>query len=245
VNLAVGTITPGSTAVLNFQVTVNATAPSGASTISNQGTVTSSAPTVLTDDPDTVAANDPTITPIVHPTAANGVVSGRIVSDSGLPVEGAVVNLSGGQTRKTITDADVTAVIKKQIKQRQDSIEGFEKGGRADLVDKEKAELAILKSYLPEELSQTQLEEIIKASIAEVGATVKADMGKVMKAVQTKTAGRADYRDRAVAAIDAAAVDAAHSLRMELRPANDVGRFRTAGDQARMLINARIPNPPS
>jgi uncharacterized protein YqeY len=96
--------------------------------------------------------------------------------------------------QEKLTDADVTGVIKKQIKQRQDSIEGFEKGGRADLVDKEKAELAVLKSYLPEELSQAQLEEIIKAAMAEVGATTKADMGKVMKAVQAKTAGRADNR---------------------------------------------------
>jgi hypothetical protein len=96
--------------------------------------------------------------------------------------------------QESLTDADVTGVIKKQIKQRQDSIEGFEKGGRADLVDKEKAELAVLKSYLPEELSQAQLEEIIKAAMAEVGATTKADMGKVMKAVQAKTAGRADNR---------------------------------------------------
>ena len=96
--------------------------------------------------------------------------------------------------QEDLADSDVTAVIKKQIKQRQDSIEGFEKGGRTDLADKEKAELTILKSYLPEELSQTQLEEIVKAVIAEVGATVKSDMGKVMKAVQAKTAGRADNR---------------------------------------------------
>ncbi len=96
--------------------------------------------------------------------------------------------------QEQLTDADVTAVIKQQVKQRQDSIEGFEKGGRVDLVEKEKAELAILKSYLPAELSPTELEEIIKATIAEVGATSKADMGKVMKAVQAKTAGRADNR---------------------------------------------------
>ena len=93
-----------------------------------------------------------------------------------------------------LTDADVTAVIRKQIKQRQDSIDGFEKGGRADLVEKEKAELAVLKSYLPEELSQAQVEEVVKATIAELGATTRADMGKVMKAVQTKVAGRADNR---------------------------------------------------
>jgi len=93
-----------------------------------------------------------------------------------------------------LTDADITGVIKKQVKQRQDSIEGFTKGGRADLVEKEQAELAILKTYLPEELSAAQVEEIVKATIAEVGATAKADMGKVMKAVQAKLAGRADNK---------------------------------------------------
>jgi uncharacterized protein YqeY len=96
--------------------------------------------------------------------------------------------------QEQLTDTDVIAVIKKQIKQRQDSIDGFEKGGRADLVEKEKAELAVLKSYLPEELSQAQVEEVVKAVIAEVGATTRADMGKVMKAVQAKVAGRADNR---------------------------------------------------
>ena len=96
--------------------------------------------------------------------------------------------------QEKLTDGDVVVVIKKQVKQRQDSIEGFEKGGRADLVEKEKAELAVLKSYLPEEIPPAQLEEIVKAVIAEVGATTKADMGKVMKAVQAKVAGRADNR---------------------------------------------------
>ncbi len=96
--------------------------------------------------------------------------------------------------QEKLVDADIIAVIKKQIKQRQDSIDGFEKGGRADLVVKEKAEMVILKGYLPEELSQAQVEEIVEAVIAEVGATTKADMGKVMKAVQTKAAGRADNR---------------------------------------------------
>ena len=96
--------------------------------------------------------------------------------------------------QEQLTDADVTAVIKKQIKQRQDSIDGFEKGGRADLVEKEKAELVVLKSYLPEELSPSQVEEVVKATIAELGATTKTDMGKVMKAVQAKLAGRADNR---------------------------------------------------
>jgi uncharacterized protein YqeY len=96
--------------------------------------------------------------------------------------------------QEKLTDADVAVVIKKQIKQRQDSIEGFEKGRRADLADREKAELAILKSYLPEDLSPEQLAEIVTAAITETGATTKADMGKVMKVVQAKTAGQADNR---------------------------------------------------
>lgn len=96
--------------------------------------------------------------------------------------------------QEALPDAEVIAVIKKQIKQRQDSIEGFQKGGRADLVQKEQAELAVLKTYLPEELSSAQIEEIVQAVITELGATSKADMGKVMKAVQAKTGGRADNR---------------------------------------------------
>ena len=96
--------------------------------------------------------------------------------------------------QEQLTDADIVAVIKKQIKQRQDSIEGFEKGGRTDLAEKETAELAILKSYLPAELSPAQIEEIVQATITELGATSKADMGKVMKAVQAKLAGRADNK---------------------------------------------------
>jgi len=96
--------------------------------------------------------------------------------------------------QETLTDADVTSVIKKQIKQRQDSIESFTKGGRTDLVTNEQAELAVLKTYLPDELSPAEVESIVKAVIVEVGATTKTDMGKVMKAVQAKTAGRADNR---------------------------------------------------
>ncbi|MEI8063109.1 MAG: GatB/YqeY domain-containing protein [Verrucomicrobiota bacterium] len=96
--------------------------------------------------------------------------------------------------QESLTDADVTGVIKKQIKQRQDSIDGFTKGGRADLVATEAAELTVLKSYLPEELSPAQVEALVKEAIAELSATTRAEMGKVMKAVQTKTAGRADNR---------------------------------------------------
>src|ERR1017187_4824103 len=73
--------------------------------------------------------------------------------------------------QEQLTDADVTAVIKKQIKQPQESVESFEKGGSAGLLEKKKAELVVLKSYLPEEISQAQLEEVVKAVITELGAT--------------------------------------------------------------------------
>jgi hypothetical protein len=107
VNLSIGTITPGSTVVLTFQVTVDSAAPANASNVSNQGTVSgSNFASVLTDDPDTVAALDPTLTPLLHPTAANGIVSGRITTSDGAPVEGAVMTLSGTQSRKIITDAN-------------------------------------------------------------------------------------------------------------------------------------------
>jgi len=96
------------------------------------------------------------------------------------------------QRLKELTDADVISVIKKQIKQRQDSIDQFEKGGRPELADKEKAELAILKNYLPEELGEDQVRQIVSEAIKEVQAQGMKDMGNVMKAVMAKTGGRAD-----------------------------------------------------
>ena len=91
-----------------------------------------------------------------------------------------------------LNDADAVQVIRKQAKQRQDSIDSFEKGGRAELAEKEKAELAILNSYLPQQLSAEELAKVVSEAIAEVGATSKAQMGAVMKALQAKVAGRAD-----------------------------------------------------
>lgn len=93
-----------------------------------------------------------------------------------------------------LEDADVVAVIKKQIKQRQDSIEQYEKGARPDLADKERQEMAILKAYLPEEMSPEQLKAIVEAAVKESGATGIKDMGKVMKAALSLVAGRADSK---------------------------------------------------
>jgi len=86
----------------------------------------------------------------------------------------------------------MTQVIRKQVKQRQDSIESFEKGGRAELAEKEKNELAILNSYLPAAMSVEEIARLVKETIAEVGATSRAQMGAVMKALGPKVAGRAD-----------------------------------------------------
>ena len=91
-----------------------------------------------------------------------------------------------------LSETEVVQVIRKQVKQRQDSIESFEKGGRAELVAKEKEELSILNSYLPQAMSADELSKIVRETIAEVGATSKAQMGVVMKAVQARAAGRAD-----------------------------------------------------
>jgi len=91
-----------------------------------------------------------------------------------------------------LSDTDTTQVIRKQVKQRQDSIESFEKGGRAELAAKEKEELSILQSYLPQQMSVDEISKAVRETIAEVGASSKAQMGAVMKAVQAKVAGRAD-----------------------------------------------------
>jgi uncharacterized protein YqeY len=95
-------------------------------------------------------------------------------------------------TDADLSDTEAVQVIRKQVKQRQDSIESFEKGGRADLAAKEKEELSILNAYLPQAMSSDELSKLVREAIAEVGATSKAQMGAVMKAAQAKVAGRAD-----------------------------------------------------
>lgn len=103
-------------------------------------------------------------------------------------------NVRIAKRSETLEDKDVVVVIKKQIKQRQDSIEQYEKGGRKDLADKETAEMAILKKYLPEELSEQALQQFIEQAIRETGAQSMKDMGNVIKAVAAKALGMADNR---------------------------------------------------
>ena len=94
--------------------------------------------------------------------------------------------------RVVLDDAQVIAVLEKMVKQRRESIVAFEQGGRADLAEKEKAEIALLQVYLPTQLSAAEVDALIKEAIATTGATSMKDMGKVMGAVKAKAAGRAD-----------------------------------------------------
>ena len=94
--------------------------------------------------------------------------------------------------RITLDDAQVLAVIEKMVKQRKESIAQFEQGGRADLVAKERAEMAQLQDYMPAQLSQSELDALIKDAIAATRAATIKDMGKVMGLVKAKAAGRAD-----------------------------------------------------
>ena len=94
--------------------------------------------------------------------------------------------------RIELDDAVIVAIVDKMIKQRKDSIAAFEQAARQDLVDKEKAELAVLSAYLPERLSAQELSDAVQAIVKELGANGPGDMGKVMGAVKTRLAGKAD-----------------------------------------------------
>ena len=99
-----------------------------------------------------------------------------------------------GIADEAVDDAMAMAIIRREMKKRQDSIESFEKGGRADLVAKERSEAEVLAAYLPQALTQEEIEAIVRSVIAETGATSKAQMGLVMKAASERAAGRADGR---------------------------------------------------
>ena len=94
--------------------------------------------------------------------------------------------------RVELTDADVLAIIDKMVKQRRESIAQFEKAGRNDLAETEKAEIVVLSGYLPQQMSEAEVGEAIAAAIRESGAAGVKDMGKVMAVLKPKVAGRAD-----------------------------------------------------
>ena len=89
-------------------------------------------------------------------------------------------------------DEDVITVIQKEAKQRRDSIEEFKRGKRQDLVDKETKELEILKTYLPEQISEDEIKKLVENAISQTGAKTIQDMGKVMGVLMPKTKGKAD-----------------------------------------------------
>jgi len=91
-----------------------------------------------------------------------------------------------------LTDEDIVAVLRKEAKKRQESVEAFQKGDRQELADKESNELTILSKYLPQEMDPQELEKIVKEVISEVGAQGAGDFGKVMGVVMSKVKGRID-----------------------------------------------------
>lgn len=102
-----------------------------------------------------------------------------------------------GSLSTVLEESESIAVVKKQIKQREDAMEQYTKADRPELADKEAAEIKVLSKYLPTQLGEAELTVLIDAVIAELGATSKKDMGNVMKVVQERTGGAANGKDMA------------------------------------------------
>jgi len=105
-----------------------------------------------------------------------------------------MLNLATAKKKDILDDAEIITVIRKQIKQRQDSIEQFTAGGRVEMADKEKKELDILKNYLPAELGADEIKRLIEEVVMAIEASGLKDMGRVMKELTVKLAGKADGR---------------------------------------------------
>ena len=97
-----------------------------------------------------------------------------------------------GQGKPALADADVVAVLQKMVKQRQESVDLYEKGGRAELAAQERAEIEVIASYLPKQLSPEETEAAVKAVIAEIGAAGMKDMGKVIAVLRERHGGQLD-----------------------------------------------------
>ncbi len=97
-----------------------------------------------------------------------------------------------GKQEKGLSDEEVISVIQKAVKQRKDSAQQYKQGGREELVEKEEAEIKVLETYLPKQLGDDEIETVVKEVIEQIGATSKADMGKVMGAAMGVLKGKAD-----------------------------------------------------
>jgi uncharacterized protein YqeY len=103
-----------------------------------------------------------------------------------------IASIEQGGAEARLDDPAALAVVRKELKKRQDSIEQFVKGNRPELAEKERAEAAILEAYLPKQLGKDELATLVRESIAEAGATSKAQMGAAMKVAVAKAEGRVD-----------------------------------------------------
>ncbi len=101
------------------------------------------------------------------------------------------INYASINKNNPLNDADIVAVVQKEVKKRQESVEAFTKGGRADLAIKEEEEMKLLENYLPPQLNNEQLQEIVKRAINELGASSLTDMGKVISKVVSQVQGQA------------------------------------------------------
>jgi hypothetical protein len=130
-------------------------------------------------------------------------------------VQNAIYNADKAK-HTTMSDEDIVGVITREVKTRRESVEAFHKGGREDLVAKEEAEIAILRDYLPEALSDDELQALVDEGVAATGATSARDLGKVMGWLSPKIRGRADGKvasglvAQALARVDVAAHDTGH-----------------------------------
>jgi uncharacterized protein YqeY len=98
-----------------------------------------------------------------------------------------------GQGKPPLSDGDLLSLLQKMIKQRQESVELYDKGGRAELADQERAEIAVIQAYLPQQMSDDEVKAAIAATISESGAAGIKDMGKVIGALKAKYAGQMDF----------------------------------------------------
>lgn len=121
----------------------------------------------------------------------NAMKAGDVVRRTTLRMALAAIKQVEVDKRISLDDAAVMAILQKEIKNRREAIEEARKAERADLISANEAEIAVLESFLPKAMSAEELRALVQAAITEVGASSASDMGKVMKAVMPKTAGRA------------------------------------------------------
>ncbi|WP_024831423.1 GatB/YqeY domain-containing protein [Ruminiclostridium josui] len=122
----------------------------------------------------------------------NAMKDGNDVAKTAIQMARSAVLQVEKDTKVTLDDDGIVEIITKEVKKRMDTLPDFEKSNRQDLIDNLKAEIEVLKKYLPQQLSEGEIEEIVKEAISSTGATSAKEIGKVMQAVMPKTRGKAD-----------------------------------------------------